>query len=293
MFYSNKLIKKTFLNIFGVIYKLINYWLAVQASGVVMSTYISKNILIIMFAIVILACITIGIVLAFYRLNFPGPLLLEHDKWGVFGDFLGGVLNPILSFFGLIALLLTIILQSRELEATREDLELTRNELSKSSDAQQSLVEQQKNMIILQTILPLMNEIGTDDFGHAVRKIGELWRDKTGFAVRYRYLIQRRMSKKLSEVENLELNEIETARRKVSYLFHKLHRLFVADVIEVKAAKAVVAPDLADLLVEVIEKINEVFDPELDRNIYDFAREMYSDKERESARYINRSVDDA
>jgi len=54
----------------------------------------------------------------------------SHEKWGQFGDFLGGTLNPILSFLSLIALLTTIALQSTELE-------LTRKELKRSASAQE------------------------------------------------------------------------------------------------------------------------------------------------------------
>ena len=61
-----------------------------------------------------------------YVLNFQGGLTLEHERWGTFGDFVGGTLNPILSFFALTALLLTIVLQNRELEATREEISQSR-----------------------------------------------------------------------------------------------------------------------------------------------------------------------
>lgn len=64
--------------------------------------------------------------------------------WGQFGDFVGGTANPILSFLTLIALALTIVLQSRqlsvssrELELSRNELELTRDELRRSAHAQE------------------------------------------------------------------------------------------------------------------------------------------------------------
>ena len=44
------------------------------------------------------------------------------EALGLSGDFLGGVLNPILSFFSFIALLFTLRLQRRELTATMEEL---------------------------------------------------------------------------------------------------------------------------------------------------------------------------
>jgi hypothetical protein len=65
-----------------------------------------------------------------YLTHFNGDLSLDHAKWGTFGDYIGGTLNPILSFISLIALLTTIILQSKELE-------LTRDELKRSASAQE------------------------------------------------------------------------------------------------------------------------------------------------------------
>ncbi len=65
-------------------------------------------------------------------MSFSGSLRNDHERWGTFGDFMGGTLNPILSFFALIAVLLTIILQSKELEATREELKRSATAQEKS-----------------------------------------------------------------------------------------------------------------------------------------------------------------
>ena len=65
-----------------------------------------------------------------YLTHFNGNLSTDQAKWGTFGDYIGGTLNPILSFISLIALLTTIVLQSKELE-------LTRDELKRSASAQE------------------------------------------------------------------------------------------------------------------------------------------------------------
>lgn len=58
-----------------------------------------------------------------------------HGQWtdknlGTFGDFLGGVLNPVLTFLSFMALLFTIILQQREIHAAKKDaLELQKEKL--------------------------------------------------------------------------------------------------------------------------------------------------------------------
>ena len=54
--------------------------------------------------------------------NPNGEGMSRAEALGLSGDFLGGVLNPILSFFSLLALLFTLRLQRRELTATMEEL---------------------------------------------------------------------------------------------------------------------------------------------------------------------------
>lgn len=73
-----------------------------------------------------------------YAFHFFGrPISNSTETWGQFGDYIGGTLNPILSLFGLLALLYTIKMQGEELELSRSELELTRNELHESRKAQQ------------------------------------------------------------------------------------------------------------------------------------------------------------
>tara|TARA_R110002051_G_scaffold100906_2_gene171581 strand:+ start:12974 stop:13759 length:786 start_codon:yes stop_codon:yes gene_type:complete len=72
------------------------------------------------------AVLVVAAVFLFYLLHFQGGLTVEHERWGTFGDFVGGTLNPILSFLALTSLLLTIVLQNRELEATREEMSQSR-----------------------------------------------------------------------------------------------------------------------------------------------------------------------
>ena len=80
-------------------------------------------------------------VLVFYYRYFPGEVSDNHERWGTFGDFVGGTLNPILSFFSFIALLITIFLQNRELRISNYELSASREEfaLSRKVAEEQSL----------------------------------------------------------------------------------------------------------------------------------------------------------
>jgi uncharacterized membrane protein len=88
------------------------------------------------------AAVIAGALLA-YIMQFRSGLSTRQEVWGQFGEFIGGFLSPILSFFALMALILTVALQSRQLEYAREELEnsreellATREQLERSADAQ-------------------------------------------------------------------------------------------------------------------------------------------------------------
>jgi hypothetical protein len=83
--------------------------------------------------------LTLGVVSKYYY-HFGGEVSLKHDKWGQFGDYLGGVLNPIFGFLGFIALLLTLKLQRQELKLSTEELAKSAKalELQNKSLAQQN-----------------------------------------------------------------------------------------------------------------------------------------------------------
>lgn len=95
--------------------------------------YIKFLLIILVFAVVI-----IFFVFGFYFLHFNEGVSSDPNVWGTFGDFIGGTLNPVLSFLSLIALLFTIVLQQKELGYSRKELEYTRKELERSAKAQEA-----------------------------------------------------------------------------------------------------------------------------------------------------------
>ncbi|MDP3586851.1 MAG: putative phage abortive infection protein [Sulfuricurvum sp.] len=99
-----------------------------------------------------IAVILFTITLLVYFSTFPGTIPEDRGNWGVFGDFMGGTLNPILAFLSLLAIIFTIKIQTEELELTRHELEETRKEMAKSSDAQKEQSEALKaqNLSVIQ-----------------------------------------------------------------------------------------------------------------------------------------------
>jgi len=73
------------------------------------------------------------------KLGSPAGAVDVRAAWGQLGDFIGGVTNPMLSFLGLIALLMTVKLQADQLNAAREEFEESRRA---QADAAQQLEQQ-------------------------------------------------------------------------------------------------------------------------------------------------------
>ncbi|MDD2660695.1 MAG: hypothetical protein PHY54_13630 [Methylococcales bacterium] len=90
----------------------------------------------------VIGLIVLGVI-GFYIVNFHDGLSEKNEVWGTFGDYFGGILNPVIAAFAFYLIAKTYELQKRELEATRSLLEV-------STDAQ-------KNQIKLAALTALLN----------------------------------------------------------------------------------------------------------------------------------------
>lgn len=83
-------------------------------------------------ALLVFVAAAFGVTVYVYRAQFDGPVSEAPAAWAQFGDYFGGVLNPIVGLAALGALLWTLALQNRELRLQREELGLQREELKNS-----------------------------------------------------------------------------------------------------------------------------------------------------------------
>jgi len=60
------------------------------------------------------------VVIGFYFYNFHSGLSKDNGVWGTFGDYVGGILNPIIAAFAFYLIAKTYELQKTELEETRK-----------------------------------------------------------------------------------------------------------------------------------------------------------------------------
>ncbi|ALN64451.1 hypothetical protein GLA29479_3598 [Lysobacter antibioticus] len=81
-------------------------------------THLSK----ILVSLVVIAAAAGTIAIGLYAFNFGGSFSEEKSAWAEFGDYVGGTLNATFAFLALIALALTLRVQSIELKLSTEEL---------------------------------------------------------------------------------------------------------------------------------------------------------------------------
>lgn len=84
-----------------------------------------------------IAVIAVGSYIVWFGFLIDLPASHTASTWGEFGDFVGGLMNPIVAACALYWLTMSVRLQKLDLKAARDELALTRNELATSSVAQQ------------------------------------------------------------------------------------------------------------------------------------------------------------
>ncbi|MCU8060024.1 hypothetical protein L5L91_04445 [Shewanella sp. SM55] len=110
--------------------------------------------------LIILLAIVAAFLLTLYFINFNGSWGNQGD-FGAFGDFLGGVLNPILGFATVGLLIWSLKLQMNELALSRQELAETKKETSLSRKAMEAQVEHLQKEAKLNELIRLLNDLKT------------------------------------------------------------------------------------------------------------------------------------
>ncbi|GHD43453.1 hypothetical protein SAMN05216429_102234 [Marinobacter persicus] len=97
--------------------------------------------------------------LVLYSQHFNGDITKDHTQWAEFGDFVGGSVGALVSLTGLLALLLTIGIQSKALRISKEELQLTRQEVAKASAAAEAQVQHFDSQAKIDDIVASIKEI--------------------------------------------------------------------------------------------------------------------------------------
>jgi uncharacterized membrane protein len=97
-----------------------------------------KRLYIILIVLLIVIAAALAVILT-YLDKFPGSLSNEHSHWGTFGDYIGGLLNPLISFLTLI----TTVIIAFEIH------NLSEQEGTKQLQAQKALLKTQLQFDLL------------------------------------------------------------------------------------------------------------------------------------------------
>lgn len=99
----------------------------------------AESILVGVLAVAVIAAIVVGG--AYFALFLGPPLSIDPATLGQAGDYFGGVLNPVFGFLSVFALLVALVLQTRELKLSRESLKLSQEELRLTREEQAKAAE--------------------------------------------------------------------------------------------------------------------------------------------------------
>lgn len=108
--------------------------------------------------VIIFASVISTAVIFLYIFQFAKePLSTDNGVWGQFGDYVGGTLNPVFGFLSLVILLYVLRQNERALQMSKEELELTRQELKNSATALAEQSETLKVQRFEQTFFSLLD----------------------------------------------------------------------------------------------------------------------------------------
>ena len=108
------------------------------------------------FQLILFALVCLIVVGSISLLISTGKSIKISDL-GSFGDFFGGVLNPIFAFLAFLALLTTIVLQASELKATRKELKKSAKAQKEQSESLKLQNEATKLQIFENTLFKLFD----------------------------------------------------------------------------------------------------------------------------------------
>lgn len=114
--------------------------------------FLAVSVLLIIFVALVL-WLKISVNIDFPLLKFSNTKQLEY--MGQIGDFFGGVLNPLLSFMALIAVLFTIKMQSKELKEAKEETRIA----NRIQDKQTTVFERQNFESVLFRLLDVHSRL--------------------------------------------------------------------------------------------------------------------------------------
>lgn len=124
-------------------------------------------------SILMLVCIFVPFIIFVWIYDRAGGMPVDVANWGIYGDFVGGLSNPVISSVTFIALIATIIQNQKALRVNEEELAATRKEIEMTREAAQKQAaehERQNQIIKNKTELELITQALLLQTEHVVTK---------------------------------------------------------------------------------------------------------------------------
>lgn len=164
--------------------------------------------------VLIVVCVGAFFVLwVLYASQFGWGFSESRDHWGQFGDFVGGILNPIVSIGALFGIWYAVALQKRELQATKNALEQQATESDTANQREEKKKEEQLFMSILDKVgssalLVTDGAVRT----HGARYIDELgatiWNHRTPTGAHFAVASEQKILSEKADSAQLNIDEI-------------------------------------------------------------------------------------
>lgn len=125
----------------------------------------------------VLLVLVAAYVFAFYQNGWTK----SPETWGQLGDYIGGLLNPLVAGFALLALVASVRLQKAELAATREELKESRQAMQEQAKTAEQQRSEQRFFDLLGLYQDVVRNFSIEDMqGKAAFKV---WRRNEGLFI--------------------------------------------------------------------------------------------------------------
>lgn len=213
----------------------------------------------ILFVAALVAVFLVGLIVIAYVATFGSIPIPEQGKWGEFGDYFGGLLNPLFSMLAFLALLWSITIQAKEFERTADRLsdqaKLARDEIeiNRQDRLSQELLHVIKDIdtrlsVLLQTIV---SPPGTSPQLTIAHMVAEAERVATSDAESPAYSA-------FLEVATTPGTVLEASAREILYLVQKMREFIEQYSMTRKGAYAPVIVYHADKVFHMLHMIHDL-----------------------------------
>jgi hypothetical protein len=166
--------------------------------------------------------VLIGMVLMYilwFGIKLGQPLAEDAAKWGAFGDYIGGVLNPIVALMALYWLTRSVRLQKEELAATRAEL----REAAYAQTRQVKISAEASRLSAIDTLLGSLNQEFNTQIDY-LRRLHESQRAGMHIVgLRGQPLLHGELGEEI-ERTRVEIDKINVHKEGLMDLLHKAYR---------------------------------------------------------------------